>query len=45
MNSFTACVHERHIGLLEFAVVIKLKKFQRGNAMAANESTLRMWLY
>jgi len=43
-----ASSHGRRINLLEFAVVLKLKnnrkKFQQGNAMAANESTLRMWL-
>ena len=25
MNSFTASTHGRHIGLLEFAIVLKLK--------------------
>ena len=25
MNSFAASAHERHIGLLEFAIVLKLK--------------------
>ena len=47
MNSFAASAHRRHISLLEFAIVFKLKPikktFQRGNATAANESTLRMW--
>ena len=35
------------ICLLEFAIVVKVKntkKFQQGKAMAANESSLRMWL-
>ena len=50
MNSFAASAHRRHISLLEFAIVLKLKNnnnkkktFQRGNTTAANESTLRMW--
>ena len=51
MNSFTASTHGRRNGLLEFAIVLKpknnKKKFQRGNAMAANENvrTLGMCLY
>ena len=48
MNSFAASAHGCHICLLEFAIVLKLKnskrKFQRGNATAANESTLTMGL-
>ena len=48
MNSFSASAHGRRICLLEFAIVLKLKnnkkKFYRGNATAANESTLRIWL-
>ena len=49
MNSFAASAHRRRICLLEFAIVLQLKNnkrttFQRGNATAANESTLRMWL-
>ena len=49
MNSFAASAHRRRICLLEFSIVLKRKNskkktFQRGNATAANESTLRMWL-
>ena len=47
MNSFAESAYGRRICLLEFAFVLKLKtikKIQRGNATAANESTLRMWL-
>ena len=48
MNSFAASARRRRICLLEFIIVLKLKntqkKFQRGNATSANESTLRMWL-
>ena len=48
MNSFAAFAHGRRTCLLEFAIVLKLKNnkktFQRGNATAVNESTLRMWL-
>ena len=49
MNSFAASTHQRRICLLEFSIVLKRKNskkktFQRGNATAANESTLRMWL-
>ena len=47
-NSFAAFAHGRRTCLLEFAIVLKLKNnkktFQRGNATAVNESTLRMWL-
>ena len=47
-NSFAASARGRRIYLLEFAIVLKLKndkeKFQRGNATAVNESTLRMRL-
>ena len=43
-----AFAHGRRTCLLEFAIVLKLKNnkktFQRGNATAVNESTLRMWL-
>ena len=44
VNSFAASTHGCRIYLLEFGIVLKLKKdkkFQRGNAAAANESTLQ----
>ena len=48
MNSFAASAHGRRICLLEFATVLKLnnklKTFLQGNAMAANESTMRILL-
>ena len=48
MNLFAASPHGRRICLLKFATVLKLKNklktFLQGNAMAANESTMRMWL-
>ena len=48
MNSFATSAHGRRICLLEFATVLKLKNklktFLQGNAMAAKESTMRMWL-
>ena len=48
MNSFAASAHRRRIYVLEFSIVLKLKNnkktFQRGNATAANESILKMWL-
>ena len=49
MNSFAASAHRRRICLLEVSIVLKLKNnkkktFQLGNATAANESTLKMWL-
>ena len=48
MNLLAASAHGRRICLLEFAIVLKLKdnktEIPVGNATAANESTMRMWL-
>ena len=50
-NKFICSIspHGRHICLLEFVLVLKLKNNLensrlRENALAANESSLRMWL-